>query len=112
MNIDDILKKSKKRNLKAIEIPEWETTLYARKASFAKMMELSKNVKAIEGNSVTFDTDEVIDTIIEYICDEQGAAVFTEAHRADLAGEDFAIIIKLYRGVVDSQGTIEDAGKN
>lgn len=112
MNIDDILKKSKTRNLKPIEIKEWDTTLYARKASFAKMMELSKNVKAIEGNSVSFDTDEVIDTIIEYICDDKGQCVFNESHRQSLAEEDFAIIIKLYRGVVDGQGTIEGAGKN
>lgn len=112
MNIDDILSQSKQRNLRPIEIEEWGVTLYARKASFAKMMEMSKNVKNIEGNSVTFDTDEVIDTLIEYICDDKGAAVFTEKHRDTLAAEDFSIIIRLYKGVVNSQSTVEDAAKN
>lgn len=107
----DIFNK-KNRTRREVTVEEWGITLKVRPLSFNRMMELSKDAKLSDGNEVTYDRDVIVTTIIECCLDADGEQFFTEAHRDDLLQEDFPLVLDLFKGIMASAVSKEDAAKN
>ena len=109
---DDIFK-SKARTRPVIDVAEWGVKLRVRKMSFERMMEISKNAGAVDGNNVTFDKDDVVTTIIECTWQETAdAPFFEERHREQLLEEDFDVVLGVFREIMKLNGSKEEAEKN
>lgn len=109
---DDIFKKSK-RERPVINVPEWGVKLRVRKMSFARMMEISKNAKSISDENVTFDKDDVVDTIIALTWQEDKDEPFFESrHRDALLDEDFDVVLRVFKEIMQLNGSKEEAEKN
>jgi len=71
---DQIL--SRKPRLKAVEVPEWETTVHIKAFTLKELLGL---------NGKDLDSLEVLSTIlISSLCDEGGTLIFTEADIPEL----------------------------
>lgn len=103
---------NRKQNRKSIEVPEWDVTLYLRKLSFDRMMELAKSVQDIEGNNVTYNAEDVVDVIIQCAIDADGNQFFGAEHKQNLLDEEFDVIIRIFREIMKASGDKAEAEKN
>jgi hypothetical protein len=102
---------NKNRQRRQVEVPEWGVTLKVRSLSFDRMMQLSREAK-IDGESVTYDKDVIVTTILECCLNDEGEQFFTEEHRDNLLAEDFDIVLNLFKGIMNTAGSKEEAEKN
>ena len=77
--------------LKSIEVPEWDTTIYYRgtssMATESKILSLTTNGKTADG---------LVESIVQKSLDENGKRVFKDTDRAALMNEaDPSVLIKL-----------------
>lgn len=106
----DVFNKANRKR-REVEVPEWDITLKVRSLSFDRMMQLSKEAK-LDGESVTYDKDVIVTTIIECCLNDQGDQFFSEEHRANLLEEDFDVVLSLFKNIMNSAATKEEAEKN
>tara|TARA_R110001599_G_scaffold34447_1_gene110155 strand:+ start:3736 stop:4092 length:357 start_codon:yes stop_codon:yes gene_type:complete len=96
--------------LKAIEVPEWDMTMYYKRgtnfAMESKVMELQNTGKTAEA---------LVQVLVNRCLDEEGKRIFNEHNKAELMkGADPKVLLSIVGQINDEDDavSIEDAEKN
>lgn len=112
MKTADQIFDKKARQRKEVEVAEWGVTLRVRPLSFDRMMALSKEAQIHEDDRMTYDKDVIVTTIIECCLDQNNEQFFQEHHREHLLQEDFPVVLNLFKDIMKSAASKEEAEKN
>jgi hypothetical protein len=86
---EEIFASRKGRKPERLEVPEWGGHVFVRVMSVNEQLALFENVK---------DKDFPVSVLLHAVCDEEGKPIFSSPeHAAELANEDFPIVMKVFR---------------
>jgi len=89
------------QNMRAVEVPEWETTLY-----FKPAVSFAQEQKVIQLHSEGKQVEALVESLITRACDQDGKRVFSPADKATLMNRvDPAVILRV---VNEMNNEVED----
>jgi hypothetical protein len=111
----EILNKTKRLQIKEVEIPEWDGTVFVREftAEERDQMELAFTRATKSGTAAANLRGNVAVTCL---CDENGERIFTDADAAKLKQHSAAILDRIFDACLELSGmgknSVEEAEKN
>jgi hypothetical protein len=84
---EQILASQGERKPEPLEVPEWHATVWLKQMTVADQVALSEGTKP---------ADMPVAVLLHCLVDENGERIFTDDDREALAGESFAIVLRVF----------------